>query len=55
MTLGVGACPTTPDDWDHIIDRSLSESEVDLMTHSNTYPSDSQSKGNEDAKTPTSV
>ncbi|KAF2902509.1 hypothetical protein ILUMI_03671, partial [Ignelater luminosus] len=55
VTLGVGACPVTPDDWDLIIDRSLSESEVDLVTHSNTFPSDSQSKSNDDAKTPTSV
>lgn len=30
---GLGDCPTTPDEWDHILDKSLSGSDFDLYVH----------------------
>lgn len=56
LPLGVGDCPTTPDEWDHILDKSLSGSEFDLLIHhSNTYPTDNPKSDKGCDNTPTSV
>lgn len=50
FTLGLGDCPTNPDEWDHILDKSLSGSDFDLYVHHKDYGyGDGNSSKNENA------
>lgn len=50
-------CPATPDQWDRLINKSLSGSDFDLMVHGNSLPNVyiSNEKVEENVKSPTSV
>lgn len=50
-------CPATPDQWDRLINKSLSGSDFDLMVHGNSLPNVyiSNEKFEENLKSPTSV
>lgn len=50
-------CPATPDQWDRLINKSLSGSEFDLMVHGNSLPNVyvASEKAGGDVKAPTSV
>lgn len=50
-------CPATPDQWDRLINKSLSGSDFDLIVHGNSLPNVyvASDRTGEDLKTPTSV
>lgn len=49
-------CPATPDQWDRLINKSLSGSDFDLMVHGNSLPNVySSDKAEENLKSPTLV
>lgn len=50
-------CPATPDQWDRLINKSLSGSEFDLMVHGSSLPNMyvASNKPDEDLKSPTTV
>lgn len=50
-------CPATPDQWDRLINKSLSGSDFDLMVHGNSLPNVyvASEKTETNLKSPTSV
>lgn len=50
-------CPATPDQWERLINKSLSGSDFDLMVHGNSLPNLSSvtEKTEQNQNTPTSV
>lgn len=53
--IGFGGMPSTPEQWDHLIAKSMSGSEFDFMVHNNSFPSGSPTNNTGTLKTPTSV
>ncbi|KAK9737785.1 Calcium-activated chloride channel [Popillia japonica] len=53
--MGAGDMPSTPEQWDRLIAKSLSGSEFDFMVHNNSFPSGSPTTSDGVLKTPTSV
>ncbi|KAI4465729.1 ngep-related [Holotrichia oblita] len=53
--MGAGDMPSTPEQWDRLIAKSLSGSEFDFMVHNNSFPSGSPTTSDGMLKTPTSV
>ncbi|GJQ69773.1 hypothetical protein Trydic_g22332 [Trypoxylus dichotomus] len=53
--LGAGDMPSTPEQWDRLIAKSLSGSDFDFMVHNNSFPSGSPTTSTGVLKTPTSV
>lgn len=62
--VNMADCPTTQEQWDRLVNKSLSASEFDLLVHSNSLPSldtldklekDEEDDDGKDLKSPTTV